>query len=57
MARLPVTRQAALSKAPSVLAPVRRSASLGRQNGRAKARKLSCDFGHDYVSVNADYRT
>ena len=25
--------------------------------GRAKARKLSCDMGHDYVSINADYRS
>ncbi len=25
--------------------------------GRAKAWKLSCDLGHDYVSVNADYRS
>lgn len=25
--------------------------------GRAKARKLSCDLGHDYVSINADYRS
>jgi len=25
--------------------------------GNATATKLSCDFGHDYVSINADYRT
>ncbi|MDL2716884.1 MAG: bifunctional glutamate N-acetyltransferase/amino-acid acetyltransferase ArgJ [Acidobacteriota bacterium] len=25
--------------------------------GKAKARKLSCDLGHAYVSVNADYRS
>jgi glutamate N-acetyltransferase/amino-acid N-acetyltransferase len=25
--------------------------------GRAKAWKLSCDMGHDYVSINADYRS
>jgi glutamate N-acetyltransferase/amino-acid N-acetyltransferase len=25
--------------------------------GRAKAWKLSCDMGHDYVSLNADYRS
>jgi glutamate N-acetyltransferase/amino-acid N-acetyltransferase len=25
--------------------------------GSASATKLSCDLGHGYVSVNADYRT
>jgi glutamate N-acetyltransferase/amino-acid N-acetyltransferase len=25
--------------------------------GRAKAWKLACDLGHDYVSINADYRS
>ena len=26
-------------------------------NGNARAVILSCDFGHDYVSINADYRS
>ena len=26
-------------------------------NGSARAVILSCDFGHDYVSINTDYRS
>jgi glutamate N-acetyltransferase/amino-acid N-acetyltransferase len=25
--------------------------------GKARARRMACDFGHDYVSINADYRS
>jgi glutamate N-acetyltransferase/amino-acid N-acetyltransferase len=25
--------------------------------GHASAVRLACDFGHDYVSINADYRS
>jgi glutamate N-acetyltransferase/amino-acid N-acetyltransferase len=25
--------------------------------GTARARRMACDFGHDYVSINADYRS
>jgi glutamate N-acetyltransferase/amino-acid N-acetyltransferase len=25
--------------------------------GKARASRMSCDFGHDYVSCNADYRS
>jgi glutamate N-acetyltransferase/amino-acid N-acetyltransferase len=25
--------------------------------GQARARRMACDFGHDYVRINADYRS
>jgi len=31
------------------------SVALGR--GDASARVWTCDFSHDYVSINADYRS
>jgi glutamate N-acetyltransferase/amino-acid N-acetyltransferase len=34
---------------------VRVSVDLGV--GQARARRMACDFGHDYVRINADYRS
>jgi glutamate N-acetyltransferase/amino-acid N-acetyltransferase len=31
--------------------------SLGLGAGRATASKITCDLGHDYIAMNADYRT
>ena len=41
--------------APAATLPlaVRTSASIGR----GKSRFLTCDLSHDYVSINADYRS
>jgi glutamate N-acetyltransferase/amino-acid N-acetyltransferase len=44
-------RAAAVMKRPSYTIAV----DLGL--GRAIARYLACDLSHDYVAINADYRT
>ena len=45
------------SEAARVFARERVPVAVNLGVGRAKAWKLACDMGHDYVSINADYRS